>query len=39
MRAIEILSEAPLADYVPLGVDAKGTQFKPVDKRLIHWSQ
>lgn len=29
------ISEAPLADYVPLGFDSKGTQFKPVDKRLI----
>lgn len=35
MRAVEFLSEAPLADYVPLGFDKKGTQFKPVDKRLV----
>lgn len=35
MRAIEFLSEAPLADYVPVGFDQKGTQFKPVDKKLI----
>ena len=35
MRANEFLSEAPLADYVPLGFDTKGTQFKPTDKKLI----
>lgn len=35
MRAVDFISEAPLADYVPLGFDKKGTQFKPVDTRLI----
>lgn len=35
MRATEFITEAPLADYVPLGFEKKGTQFKPVDKRLI----
>lgn len=35
MRATEFITEAPLADYVPLGFDRKGTQFKPVDKRLV----
>lgn len=35
MRANEFLSEAPLTDYVPLGFDSKGKQFKDVDKKLI----
>ena len=35
MRAIEFITEAPLADYVPLGFNDKGKQFNPVDKRLI----
>ena len=35
MRAPEFITEAPVADYVPLGFDTKGTQFKPVDKKLV----
>ena len=35
MRATEFITEAPLTDYVPLGFDSKGTQFKPVDKKLV----
>lgn len=35
MRSIEFINEAPLTDYVPLGFDDKGKQFKPVDKKLI----
>jgi hypothetical protein len=31
----DYVSEAPLTDYVPLNVDDKGKQFKPVDKKLI----
>lgn len=29
------VSEAPLTDYVPMGFDKKGTQFNPVDKKLV----
>ena len=35
MRANEFITEAPLTDYVPLGFDGKGKQFKPVDKALV----
>jgi hypothetical protein len=35
MRANEFITEAPLADYVPLGFNDKGKQFNPVDKKLI----
>jgi hypothetical protein len=35
MRATEFVVEAPLQDYVPLNFTDKGTQFKPVDKKLV----
>ena len=35
MRATEFIIEAPIVDYVPLGFDKKGTQFNPVDKKLV----